>query len=593
MYTYRGEGHGAKGNKMTKQSLTKGFGRVVTRGLLAAVLPVALMVSVSSADTTPANTITLTAPSALPGVPSLPFTATTAAAFTIPVTSSGALAVTPSQGVQGTPITVSGTGLPVSTSVELTWGTWNATWMADVEPNTVNYLGTSYSALNAVMATVTTNSSGAFTYQTKAPADFGGIHNIYAVVNGAAVGHAGFEELRILKVTPTSGPIGTPITITYTSMGASLYTGGAEVLWDNHYTGEMMALWTRGTASVTIRAAGPVGTHFIQVGNAISFMYLNVIQSPIPYTNGGTVKFKVTKDNGPKAPYITWPANVQPTVSQVTTLSSSGLDPLSKAVATLSKTRGPILTKTTFSVTGLPSTVTGTVNLVYSTVVGNRVNCASTCWAFTSVPLGTATVTNGALSQQVTIPDNLGGWHVVQVMNGSTLEAQAPFYVKESIVPFYNKAGKLLSEGTATANDYTAPLNNPTAAQTARALAAFETGQSGTGTQTFKENQEFTISIKGVGWTQLDNTLGVEYDNSYMGYGCGFNSNGYMVVHLHATGGVGTHIIDLYPMLYSLSPSYANTPYGMVPDLSANRDYPGLALGYQVPSIHFSIRVVK
>jgi hypothetical protein len=66
-----------------------------------------------------------------------------------------------------------------------------------------------------------------------------------------------------------------------------------------------------------------------------------------------------------------------------------------------------------------------------------------------------------------------------------------------------------------------------------------------------------------------------------------------MVVHLHATGGIGTHIIDLYPMLYSLSPSYANTPYGMVPDLSANRDYPGLALGYQVPSIHFSIRIVK
>ena len=442
---------------MTKLSFTKGFGRIVTRGLLAAVLPVALIVSVSSADTTPANTITLTAPSALPGVPALPFTGTTAAAFTIPVTTSGTLAVNPSQGVQGTPITVSGTGLPASSSVELTWGTWNATWLADVEPNTVNYLGTSYSALNVVMATVTTDSSGAFTYQTTVPADFGGIHNIYAVVNGAAVGHAGFEELRILKVTPTSGPIGTPITITYTSMGASLYTGGAEVLWDNHYTGEMMALWTRGTASVTIRAAGPVGTHFIQVGNAISFMYLNVIQSPIPYTNGGTVKFKVTKDNGPSAPHISWPADVQPTVSQVTTLSTSGLDPQSKAVATLSETKGPILTKTTLSVTGLPSSATGTVNLVYSTVVGNRVNCASTCWAFTSVPLGTATVTNGTISQQVTIPDNLGGWHVVQVMNGSTLEAQAPFYVMESIVPFMNKAGKVISEGTATANDYTPP----------------------------------------------------------------------------------------------------------------------------------------
>ena len=78
-----------------------------------------------------------------------------------------------------------------------------------------------------------------------------------------------------------------------------------------------------------------------------------------------------------------------------------------------------------------------------------------------------------------------------------------------------------------------------------------------------------------------------------MGYGCGFNSNGYMVIHLHATGGVGTHIIDLYPMLYSLSPSFASTPYGMVPVLSYARDYPGLALGYQVPSIRFAIRVVK
>jgi hypothetical protein len=31
----------------------------------------------------------------------------------------------------------------------------------------------------------------------------------------------------------------------------------------------------------------------------------------------------------------------------------------------------------------------------------------------------------------------------------------------------------------------------------------------------------------------------------------------------------------------------------MVPMLSANRDYPGLALGYQVPSIHFAITIVK
>jgi len=550
----------------------------VARILVAATIPVALFAGVSSADTAaPANTIALTAPTGLPGVPALPFTGLTAPAFTVPATFTN-LTVTPDQGVTGTPMVVSGTGLPANTSIELTWSTSSATWMTDVEPNTVNYLGTSYSKFTVVMATVTTDATGKFSYATTVPADFGGVHDIYAVQNGVALSHGGYELLRILTVTPRSGPVGTPITITYTSMGASLYTGGAEVLYDNHYTGEMQANWTRGTATVTIRAAGAVGTHYIQVGNAISYMYLNVIQSPIPYTNGGMVAFTVTKDNGPPAPFITWPAAVNPTVSQVTTLSSVGLDPASKAVATLTPNTGPVLTTTALSVTGLP--INGPVNLVWSTVVGNRVNCTSTCWAFSSIPLGAATITNGTLAQQITVPDNLGGWHVVQVMNGTTIEAQVPFYVKESIVPFTNSSGKVISEGLATAN-----LSN-----SAAALAA---GQSGVGSHTFKDGQEFTISIKGVGWTQLDNTLGVDYDNSYIGYSCGFNSNGYMVVHLKAIGAPGTHIIDLFPMLYSLSPSFASTPYGMVPDLSSNRDYPGLALGYQVPSMHFAITIVK
>ena len=97
----------------------------------------------------------------------------------------------------------------------------------------------------------------------------------------------------------------------------------------------------------------------------------------------------------------------------------------------------------------------------------------------------------------------------------------------------------------------------------------------------------------GVGWTQFDNTLAVDYDNSYIGYGCGFNSNGYMVVHLFATGGPGIHIIDLHPLLYTQMPSFANTPYGMVPFLTSQNDDPALALGYQVPTVHFAIKILK
>jgi len=548
------------------------------------MIPIGLVATVGGAAS-PSGPIVLTAPANLPGVAALPYTGVTTAAFTVPSTISN-LTVTPDQGVTGTPMKITGSGLAANTTLQLTWSTNSATWVADVEPNTVNYNGTSYSKFTVNMATVTTDASGAFTYSTKAPADFGGVHDIYAVSNGAAVAHGGFELLRILKITPRSGPVGTQIHITYTSMGASLYTGGASVLWDNHYVGEMMGNWTRGTATVTIRAAGAVGNHLIQIGNAISYMYMNVIQSPIPYTNGGVFAFHVTKSTTVPKPYITWPANVTPTVNEVTTLSVANLDPSSNAVATLSSDRGPILTPDTVNVTGLTLTGTSTPSsanykLLWSTVVGNRVNCASTCWAFSSVPLGSASATNGSLKTSITVPNNLGGWHVVQVVDAAgNVEAQVPFYVKESIVPFKNKAGKVVSLGVATAND----------ANTAAAIAV---GQSGTGTYTFHQNQEFTISIDGVGWTQLDNTLGVDYDNSYMGYGCGFNSNGYMVIHLRATGGPGIHIIDLNPMLYSLSPSFANTPYGMVPVLSSARDYPGLALGYQVPSIHFAIRVIK
>jgi hypothetical protein len=541
--------------------------------LAAAVLPLALLVSPSSSGADTVNPITLVAPSNLPGVAALP--GPVSPTFSV-AGSLGALSVNPVEGVQGTPMTISGTGLAPNAAVAIEWSTSSATWVADVEPATVNYLGRASSNFNVTLTTLTTDANGAFSYSMKAPADFGGLHTIYAVVNNVEVAQSGFTLLRIVKVTPTSGPIGTPITITYTGMGASFYTGGASVLYDNHYTGEMMANWTRGTASIEIRASGPVGTHYIQIGNAISYLYLNVVQSPIPYTNGATVVFHVTKDNGPTSAQIDWPANVAPTVSQVTTFTSSNVDPNSKAVATLSSTRGPVNSKINLNVTNLP--VSGNLTLDWATVVGNRVNCNSTCWAFSSVPLGTATATNGTLNAALTVPDGLGGWHVVQVLNGTSIEAQASFYIKESILHIANASGKGFSAGLATAND---------------TVAGIATGQAGVGTNTFHQGQEFTISIKGVGWTQLDNVLGVDYDNSYMGYGCGFNSNGYMVIHLRATGGVGTHLIDMYPMLYSLSPSFASTPYGMVPVLSYARDYPGLALGYHVPAIRFAIRVIK
>ena len=259
--------------------------------------------------------------------------------------------------------------------------------------------------------------------------------------------------------------------------------------------------------------------------------------------------FKVTKDDGPPTASIDPPVDVAPTVSARTTLQASNLAINTNVTATLGSTIGQVNTNVALVASGLSAAAP--VQMVWSTVVGNRVDCKSTCWAFASTPLGTATPVGGSLKAKITVPDGLGGWHVVQLMQNGRMIAQTPYYVEESVV------GRGVS-----------PL-------------------------ILKEGQAFMVHLKGVGWTQLDNTVGVDYDNSYIGYGCGFNSNGDVVLNLHATGGPGTHLIDLYPMLYSLSPSFSNTPYGMVPVLTYAQDYPGLALGYRLPAIRLAITVVK
>jgi hypothetical protein len=457
------------------------------------------------------------------------------------------LKTTPDVGPAGTAFTVSGSGLAANKDVNIVWNTANVTWMVDARADSVDYLGRQATKLGVVFAQTKTDASGAFSLKLKAPMDFGGIHDMYAVVDGVQIAKGGFLLARTATMTPKKGPIGTMITLTYSGLGSSLYEGGASLQYDNHYVGALMANWTRGVATIKFRASGPVGRHTVEVTDAISFDYLNIPQSPIPWANGHRFMFNVTKDAGLPKQRIDWPVSVAPTLDAKTTLATAGLS-ADKAVATLSSTSGPILSKVDVSASGL--TPNAAVSLVWSTVVGNRVNCTGTCWSFVSVPLGNGTAAaDGTLKSNVQVPDGLGGWHVLQLLQGGDVKAQVPYFVKRSV--------------------------------------------AGISSLKLKAGQAFTIHLKGVGWTQLDNTIAVDYDNSYIGYGCGFNSNGDVVLNLVASGVPGTHLIDMYPLLYTQQPSYANTPYGMIPVLTYARDVPGLALGYQLPAIRLAIEVVK
>ena len=217
-------------------------GRKRTIVLGAAVIALftgAMITPAQGADTNPVVPIALTPPTGLPDIPAIPYTGVKSATFTTPekmVT----LDVTPNQGTVGTPVTVSGKGLPAHVTLPLTWGTFDGTWVTDIQPNSVNYLGTKYTKYNVDMVKVTTDASGAFTFKSKVPSDFGGVHDIYLVQDGVAIAHGGYQITRSLSISPKSGPIGTPITITYTGLGASLYTAGAAVHWDSSYAGSVV-----------------------------------------------------------------------------------------------------------------------------------------------------------------------------------------------------------------------------------------------------------------------------------------------------------------------------------------------------------------
>ena len=97
-----------------------------------------------------------------------------------------------------------------------------------------------------------------------------------------------------------------------------------------------------------------------------------------------------------------------------------------------------------------------------------------------------------------------------------------------------------------------------------------------------------TIHLKGVGWTQTANIYTLVYDNAYVGYACGFNSQGDVTVYLPATGEPGWHYIDLYPAIYT-GTDMSQTNDFRIPQLTFKDDHPGERL----PAFHFAFQITE
>jgi hypothetical protein len=403
------------------------------------------------------------------------------------------LQVTPPHGQVGSSVQIQGSGYPAGSDVELVW--YTAEGRYELEGGT-EFVGQRTDERSSVLTTLKADAAGAISTTTTIPLDFGGSHDVRGRVGNQELSQASLTIDPTFSLEPREGPIGTPVELRITGVDSRPNIDTWHVLYDNHYFGFMSAVTTRGVAVARFRAAGPVGERQISVWHNSFFgiPYLNWQQGPFKDVPSAAFSFKVTADTGPL------PVNIEdfsaidnpwPIPTQATGVLSFSLD------------RGTVGQPTTLTGSKLPANAT--LKLRWWTMIGNRVS--GTGFSDAATELGdVATGPDGSFTKAMTIPDDLGGQHRMEVLAGDQVVGAAGLVIQPSVLSVSSTR--------------------------------------------VRAGEQVTIHLKGLGWTTYENTYAATYDNSYIGYVCGFSTNGDVVFTVTATGQPGTHLIDLYPTIY-------------------------------------------
>lgn len=432
--------------------------------------------------------------------------------------------------VVGAPVTAVATGLPAGKTVDLQWATVNGGWVIE---DYYHFRGKKYDEATVSLGRFTVDAGGRLDARFTIPDDFGGVHDVLAMIDGRSVAQNGIEVTQSFEMSPRSGPVGTPIEIRVTGLGWRTMESTWVVNWDNNLLGFVSAASSKGSAVARIRATGPAGLHVVHVLTGYQGQgYLNHEQAPNSYLPRPQFTFETTAGRSPSAAYV---ETYQPQPVPATELDIEG------TTLALSPTQGPIQTRATLRGGGFPRGAS--LRLIWQTYIGNRVSAQG--FEPQDREIGMVTVNgDGRIDAPVVIPDDLGGLHALALRQGDKTLARTYFVIETSIVSMTPTSG---------------PAGTPV-----------------------------TIHLKGVGWTEYDNIYVATYDNAYMGYACGFNSNGDVVINFTASGEPGVHLIDLYPGIYQGPATEPQLLYRL-PQLTYADDHPG----NKIPALRFAFEVTR
>jgi hypothetical protein len=528
---------------------------------------------------------------------------------------SSSITISPTSGIVGSGIVVSGEGYAPNTNLILNWGSDNVSWTFGGNP-------TQTSGIKAIpvqwkLTSVQTNASGSFTAQVTAPVDNGGKHVVQAYsANGTALpGEEIFTLEPSFKISSSSGASESPITIFATGLGIGVYSTNYHVMWDNKYLGYMTAVTTHGTANATIYAVGSIGTHYIDIYQGYpGAAYLNPDQNPsfgnwyppyLPFQTNYTITSEpFTQTSSASA---TGTSAILPILSLALVVGGLGLIPV---MAFQKKKNGLFWSaigriRVVVIIAGLLIAGTGAyfVYTHYSTstktLTASYVPQVSAVIPEITVPQTNATsgpritvipnvatvgtmvnVTGSGFAPNSQLPvswstrvgNNLKGFNIVEKPLKNVTSGASGSFTFAMQVPSDLEGDHFISVGNLTLN------SNATLYIQRDAMITPDEGPVGT---------EITIQLLGTGWDFNTNIVVIDYDNSYVGFACGFNSQGNITVTIPAVGAPGLHTIDLYPSIYLGPPEPSQIMVYRYPIMTPY-DQPE-----KVPSFHFSFLITS
>ena len=450
-----------------------------------------------------------------------------------------ALTFAPTAGSVGTPVVSHARKVAPNTSYDLVWHTGRAGWNA----HDGKFFGILAPDEARILVRGTSDANGALDLRFNVPEDFGYLHDVELQSNGAVAANQGFTVIPRLTISPASGPLGTPVTVTMTGVGYRFYQAVWHLMYDGAQTGWLSAITTHGTARVSLPASGGVGMHTLQALEGPGQPYLNETQSPNYQPLIPTVisaRFQVTR-----GPVVLPHAAV---AQQPARLRAPGASATGPSLAT-NFASGTVGSPVTLKGSGFtPATK---LAIEWETNVGN--NISGDGWIAQLRPIAAVTSdSKGAFEAHFPTPDDLGGEHRIV-------------------------AHALAADAAQTSETYTVVPS----------IAGF--------TALVHPGAPVKIHVKGAGWGDTGNIYTVVVDNSYFGYACGFNSQGDLAIEIAAPGQTGWHFVDLYPAIYNGkiggpgSPpqtSNVNGSYFLLPMLNYV-DHPG----ERIPAYHLALRV--